>query len=174
MSSPAWEGTCRTTWKCTCSGGRPAPHAQPLRRAAREARGRCPVFLTRRGVCASTQVEVGAFTRTSPQTAHPDIQYHFFPFLLEGWRPSRSESGFCVCVGTLRGRSRGTVRLACAIRRRLRSSISTISTIRATSTTCEPAFTRRERSCLSAPSTPSAAIPSRPGPPHATMPRSTR
>ena len=71
-------------------------------------------FLTRRGPCASTQVEVGAFTRTSPQVAHPDIQYHFFPFLLEGWRPSRSESGFCVCVGTLRGRSRGTVRLACS------------------------------------------------------------
>ena len=70
-------------------------------------------FLTRRGVCASTQVEVGAFTRTSPQAAHPDIQYHFFPFLLEGWRPSPSESGFCVCVGTLRERSRGTVRLAC-------------------------------------------------------------
>ena len=71
-------------------------------------------FLTRRGVCASTQVEVGAFTRTSPQAAHPDIQYHFFPFLLDGWRPSRSESGFCVCVGTLRERSRGTLRLACA------------------------------------------------------------
>ena len=69
-------------------------------------------LLTRRGVCASTQVEVGAFTRTSPQAAHPDIQYHFFPFLLEGWRPSRSESGFCVCVGTLRERSRGTLRLA--------------------------------------------------------------
>ncbi|MDD9981846.1 MAG: hypothetical protein OXU81_10905 [Gammaproteobacteria bacterium] len=68
----------------------------------------------RRGVCASTQVEVGAFTRTSPQAAHPDIQYHFFPFLLEGWRPSRSENGFCVCVGTLRERSRGTLRLACA------------------------------------------------------------
>ena len=73
-----------------------------------------PRTRTRRGVCASTQVEVGAFTRTSPQAAHPDIQYHFFPFLLEGWRPSRSESGFCVCVGTLRERSRGTLRLACA------------------------------------------------------------
>ena len=69
-------------------------------------------FLTRRGVCASTQVEVGAFTRTSSQATHPDIQHHFFPFLLEGWRPSRRESGFCVCVGTLRERSRGTVRLA--------------------------------------------------------------
>ena len=73
-----------------------------------------PRTRTRRGVCASTQVEVGAFTRTSPQAAHPDIQYHFFPFLLEGWRSSRSESGFCVCVGTLRERSRGTLRLACA------------------------------------------------------------
>ena len=52
-------------------------------------------FLTQRGVCSSTRVEVGAFTRTSSQTTHPDIQYHFFPFLLEGWRPSRRESGFC-------------------------------------------------------------------------------
>ena len=85
-------------------------YAEPLARLVVGARW----FLTQRGVCASTQVEVGAFTRTSPQAAHPDIQYRFFPFLLEGWRPSRSESGFCVCVGTLRERSRGTLRLACA------------------------------------------------------------
>ncbi len=82
----------------------------PLARMAVGARW----FLTRDGVCASTQVEVGAFTRTSPQVPHPDIQYHFFPLLLEGWQPSRTRGGFCVCVGTLRAHSRGTLRLASA------------------------------------------------------------
>ena len=85
-------------------------HAGPLARIAVGARW----FLTRGGVGASTQVEVGAFTRTSPQVPHPDIQYHFFPLLLEGWKPSRRRGGFCVVVGTLREHSRGTVRLASA------------------------------------------------------------
>jgi len=85
-------------------------HAGPLARIAVGARW----FLTRGGVCASTQVEVGAFTRTAAQIPHPDIQYHFFPLLLEGWKPSRTRGGFCVIVGTLRERSRGTVRLASA------------------------------------------------------------
>ena len=85
-------------------------HAGPLARIAAGARW----FLTRDGVCASTQVEVGAFTRSAPQVPHPDIQYHFFPLLLEGWKPSRTRGGFCVCVGTLREHSRGTLRLASA------------------------------------------------------------
>ena len=85
-------------------------HAGPIARIAVGARW----FLTRGGVCASTQVEVGAFTRTTAQIPHPDIQYHFFPLLLEGWKPSRTRGGFCVIVGTLRERSRGTVRLASA------------------------------------------------------------
>ena len=71
-------------------------------------------FLFRDGICASNQVEVGAFTRSGPDLAHPDIQYHFFPFLLEGWAPSTRKSGFCVCVGTLREHSRGRVWLASA------------------------------------------------------------
>ena len=85
-------------------------HAGPLARIAVGARW----FLTRGGVGASTQVEVGAFTRTTAQVPHPDIQYHFFPLLLEGWKPSRTRGGFCVVVGTLREHSRGTVRLASA------------------------------------------------------------
>ena len=71
-------------------------------------------FLSRDGVCASNQVEVGAFTRSSPDKPHPDIQYHFFPFLLDGWGASTTRGGFCLCVGTLREHSRGTVRLASA------------------------------------------------------------
>ena len=71
-------------------------------------------FLTREGVCTSNQVEVGAFTRSSPDKPHPDIQYHFSPFLLDGWGASTKQGGFCLCVGTLREHSRGTVRLASA------------------------------------------------------------
>ena len=69
-------------------------------------------FLNHDGVCASNQVEVGAFTRSSPDKTHPDIQYHFFPFLLDDWEASKTRGGFCLCVGTLREHSRGTVRLA--------------------------------------------------------------
>ena len=70
------------------------------------------VLTGRGGVWASTPVEVGAFTRRSSQATHPDIQYHFFPFLLERSRPSHSESGFYVRVGTLREGSRCTLRIA--------------------------------------------------------------
>ncbi len=83
-------------------------HARPLGKVMAGARW----FLRHDGPCASNAVEVGAFTGSSPDAAHPDIQYHFFPFLLDGWQPSRRRGGFCVCVGTLRARSRGTVRLA--------------------------------------------------------------
>ena len=83
-------------------------HARPLAKVMAGARW----FLSHDGPCASNAVEVGAFTRSSPEMPHPDIQYHFFPFLLEGWGPSSKRGGFCLCVGTLRARSRGTVRLA--------------------------------------------------------------
>ena len=69
-------------------------------------------FLSHSGPCATTHVEVGAFTRSDPSMPHPDIQYHFFPFLMDGWGASTSSGGFCVCVGTLREHSRGWLRLA--------------------------------------------------------------
>ena len=84
--------------------------ARPLDRMAVGARW----FLTRGGPGASSQVEVGAFTRSSPDKPHPDIQYHFFPFLMEGWTASARRGGFCLCVGTLRERGRGAVRLTSA------------------------------------------------------------
>ena len=141
-------------------------YAGPLARLAVGAQW----FLTRRGVCASTQVEVGAFTRTSPQAPIPTSSTTSFPSCSKGGgRAAARADSACVsapCGGAAAARCASPA----AIRRHLRSSTSTISTIRATSTTCEPAFTRRERSCLSAPSIPFAAMPSRPGPPHATMP----
>ena len=83
-------------------------HAKPVAKVMAGVRW----FLNHDGVCASNQVEVGAFTRSSPDKPHPDIQYHFFPFLLDGWDASTTQGGFCLCVGTLREHSRGTVRLA--------------------------------------------------------------
>ncbi|MBC6439547.1 MAG: choline dehydrogenase [Rhodospirillales bacterium] len=84
--------------------------ASPLRKVAAGVQW----FLTQDGPCATNFVEVGAFTRSTPDKPHPDIQYHFFPFLLDGWGASTKRGGFCTCVGTLREHSRGTVRLASA------------------------------------------------------------
>ena len=69
-------------------------------------------FLFRTGVCATNGVMAGAFTRTSCAVSHPDIQYHFFPFFLGGLDLPKDKGGFCICVGTLRDKSRGSVRLA--------------------------------------------------------------
>ena len=69
-------------------------------------------LLARRGICATNGVQAGAFTLTDPAVAHPDIQYHFFPFILDGLSLPKDRGGFCICVGTLRARSRGQVTLA--------------------------------------------------------------
>ena len=71
-------------------------------------------FLGHRGPCTTNAVECGAFIRSRAGVSHPDIQYHFFPVLLDGWAPSTKQHGFCTCVGTLRERSRGSVRLSSA------------------------------------------------------------
>ncbi len=68
---------------------------------------------TRRGPGSTNHVEVGAFLRSRPDIAHPDVQVHFKPILLDGWQPSRTH-GFNLGGGTLRALSRGTVRLSSA------------------------------------------------------------
>ncbi len=71
-------------------------------------------FLSRTGICATNAVFTGAFTKTSDAVPHPDIQYHFFPFHLADFNISKDIGGFTMCVGTLRERSRGEVRLKSA------------------------------------------------------------
>ena len=71
-------------------------------------------FLFKSGVCATNGVMTGAFTKSSPEVTHPDVQYHFFPFFLESLDLSRTNGGFCMCVGTLRAASRGRITLASA------------------------------------------------------------
>lgn len=85
-------------------------YANPIRKLA--AGAQWIAFQT--GICATNAVEVGGFTKSGSSVAHPDIQYHFFPFFLNGMDIKASEGGFSLCVGTLRAQSRGEVRLTSA------------------------------------------------------------
>ena len=70
--------------------------------------------LFRRGPAALPHSRVGAFVRSDAAVPHPDIQYHFWAFYLEGWSPPPARDGYCFGVGPLRTQSRGSVRLASA------------------------------------------------------------
>lgn len=71
-------------------------------------------FLSRSGPAAATPSRVGAFLRTGGDVAYPDIQYHFWPYYLDGWSPPPDKDGYCFDVGPVRTASRGWVRLASA------------------------------------------------------------
>ncbi len=65
------------------------------------------------GVAAVNQCHVGAFLRSTPETTHPDIQFHFFPILFgPNWIPDPAKNGYRLGAGPMRPESRGTVRLA--------------------------------------------------------------
>jgi choline dehydrogenase len=67
------------------------------------------------GVAAVNQCHVGAFLRSTPETTHPDIQFHFFPILFgPNWIPDPAKNGYRLGAGPVRPESRGTVRLASA------------------------------------------------------------
>ena len=68
-------------------------------------------FLTRSGPAATTPSRVGAFLRSSAAD-YPDIQYHFWPYFLDGWSPPPDKDGYCFDVGPVRTESRGWLRLA--------------------------------------------------------------
>ncbi len=76
-------------------------------------------LLSRRGIGASNQFEVGAFLRGAADAAHPDIQYHFLPLAI-GYEildklPSHS---FQVDADGLRPKSTGSVTIVSADPRR--------------------------------------------------------
>lgn len=67
----------------------------------------------RRGFIASNMAEAGAFLKTQPGLAEPDVQLHFILAMLEQHgRKLRLGHGFSVHVCCLRPKSRGTVSLA--------------------------------------------------------------
>jgi choline dehydrogenase len=64
------------------------------------------------GVASVNQCHVGAFLKSAPEVAHPDIQFHFFPvFFDKNWIPTRRTNGYRIGVGPMRPTSRGRVRL---------------------------------------------------------------
>ncbi|MEH6579468.1 MAG: choline dehydrogenase [Amphritea sp.] len=72
-------------------------------------------FGFKKGVASVNQCHVGAFLNSSPDTAHPDVQFHFFPvFFDKDWIPLATTYGYRIGVGPMRPTSRGNVRLRSA------------------------------------------------------------
>ncbi len=71
-------------------------------------------FLFRRGAAATTHSRVGAFLRSDDKAGYPNLQYHFWPYFLEGWSPPPHKDGYCFDVGPVRSESRGWVKLRSA------------------------------------------------------------
>jgi choline dehydrogenase len=57
---------------------------------------------------------VGAFLRSRPDFQHPNLQIHFFPMCFDGWIPRVDMHGYRLGIGTLRPRSRGSLKLRSA------------------------------------------------------------
>lgn len=72
-------------------------------------------FLFKTGLGASAHLEAGAFIRRNAEVAHPDLQYHFLPSLVNdhGRKPIGCH-GFQAHVGPMRPTSRGYLRLRSA------------------------------------------------------------
>lgn len=71
-------------------------------------------YLFKSGPASLPPSRVGAFLKSSPAASHPDIQFHFWPYLLEGWSPPPDKDGYCFDVGPVRSASRGRVWLKSA------------------------------------------------------------
>ena len=71
-------------------------------------------YLTKSGPAAGPPSKVGGFFRSGDAASHPDIQFHFWPYLLEGWSPPPDKDGYCFDVGPVRSQSRGWVKLGSA------------------------------------------------------------
>ncbi|MBE7416920.1 MAG: GMC family oxidoreductase N-terminal domain-containing protein [Ideonella sp.] len=66
--------------------------------------------LARRGRLAQPPIRAGAFCRSAPDEARPDLQFHFIEFTSDGMgKPPHRTSGFQSSVCVLRPRSRGEV-----------------------------------------------------------------
>lgn len=72
-------------------------------------------LLLKRGPAASALCHVGAFLRSRPEVARPDLQMHFFPVFFDaGWLPRAGGYGYRLGVGPVRPESRGRLRLTSA------------------------------------------------------------
>lgn len=71
-------------------------------------------ILFKSGPAAISHSRVGAFLRSHEDAESPDLQFHFWPYFLEGWAPPPDKDGYCFDVGPLRSQSRGSVELRSA------------------------------------------------------------
>jgi choline dehydrogenase len=72
-------------------------------------------FLFKSGLAASAHLEAGAFIRRNDAVAHPDLQYHFLPSLVnDHGRKPIDRHAFQAHVGPMRPTSTGTIRLRSA------------------------------------------------------------
>jgi choline dehydrogenase len=72
-------------------------------------------LLTRDGKGATNHYEAGAFVKSTEDTRHPDIQFHFVPIAYADHQARRATNhGYRVHVGPLRSKSLGRVTLASA------------------------------------------------------------
>lgn len=70
--------------------------------------------LSKTGPAAFGPSAVGGFFRSGLDTGYPDIQFHFWPYYLEGWDLPPDKDGYAFDVGPVRSDGRGWVRLASA------------------------------------------------------------
>lgn len=71
-------------------------------------------LLLKSGPAAHAPSKVGAFLRSGDGAGYPDIQFHFWPYLLEGWTLPPDKDGYGLSLGPVRSPSRGWVRLRSA------------------------------------------------------------
>ena len=71
-------------------------------------------FLFKSGEAATPHSRVGGFLCTDESVGYPNLQFHYWPFFLEGWSPPPRKDGYCFDVGPVRSDSRGRIRLRSA------------------------------------------------------------
>ena len=71
-------------------------------------------YLSKTGPAAGGPSRVGGFFRSGPDVDYPDIQFHFWPYYMEGWTLPPDKDGYSFDVGPVRSESRGWVKLASA------------------------------------------------------------
>ena len=71
-------------------------------------------LLFKTGPAAAGPSRVGGFFRSDERVDYPNIQFHFWPYYLEGWSPPPDKDGYCFDVGPVRSESRGKVWLRSA------------------------------------------------------------
>ena len=71
-------------------------------------------YLFKTGPAARAPSRVGGFFQSQADAGYPDIQFHFWPYFLDGWSPPPDKDGYCFDVGPVRSESRGWVRLRSA------------------------------------------------------------